>query len=162
MSGVAEAASSSVEIRGKSGRTRTRRRSHPHYVTVPGKSRCRWLRPDGRSAVSQCRQRPPPSGRRRGFPAGLLSSVSCVMSRLRAAGRRFRGFFGLTQRFEPGGFFSLGEEAGLILGHGLRGVAGLDFLFSEFLFRPFPGLFRRGGQCCFLCVALRLDYPGNA
>jgi hypothetical protein len=72
------------------------------------------------------------------------------MRPLRTAGRRFGGFLGLAQRPEPGGFFALGDEASLVLGHGLGRVASLDFFFSEFLFRPFPGLFGWGGQCCFL------------
>lgn len=69
--------------------------------------------------------------------------------RLCRVGRRFGSLLGLAQGSEPGSLFALRDQAGLVVRHGFGGFAGLDFLFSELEFRPFPGLFRGRGQCCF-------------
>jgi hypothetical protein len=98
------------------------------------------------------RQRPDTSQRGRSFPsvAGLRRLLrGSATQPLRRATGRFGGLLGLAQRSQPRGLFTLGDQAGLVVRHGLGGLARLDFLFFELEFRPFPGLFRRRCQCCF-------------
>jgi hypothetical protein len=98
----------------------------------------------------------PPSSRGRRFPmqvTGFLSRGLIRFSdtrRRRCSRGRVGGFLGFAQGFQPGGLFSLGEKAGLVVRHRFGSVAGLDFLFLELEFRPFTGFFRRRCQCCFL------------
>src|SRR5262249_33609703 len=86
------------------------------------------------------------------WPAGVLPAcfASALPCAFRRTGGRLGGLLGLAQRPQPGGLFALGDQASLVVRHGFGGFPGLDFLFPELEFRPFPGLFPRCSQCCFL------------